>query len=258
MSDTVSSTPNVPQVNSVLHATRILELFAAQRREYISLTEISQALQMHKTTVYRILRTLHSAGWIEQSAANGQYRLGSRILLVSSAVAVHRTGRELIAEEMRRLSEQFNEMVVLTAVIGDTGVCLDIVKSRHNLSIITAIGYIVPLNAGATGKMLLAAQPDETVQRVLQRLPPQQAQTLLEQVGTIREQGFCCTENEVDEGAAAVAVPLTVSDDVYVLSISGPLERLRQLDYSVLREALLASVESIRQKSAALSAHTLN
>ena len=46
-----------PYVNSVLHAVRILELYAAQRRESLSLTGISRALSLHKTTVYRILRT---------------------------------------------------------------------------------------------------------------------------------------------------------------------------------------------------------
>lgn len=56
-----------PYVNSVLHAVRILELYAAQRRESLSLTGISRALSLHKTTVYRILRTLQHAGWIEQS-----------------------------------------------------------------------------------------------------------------------------------------------------------------------------------------------
>ena len=37
-----------PYVNSVLHAVRILELYAAQRRESLSLTEISRALSLHK------------------------------------------------------------------------------------------------------------------------------------------------------------------------------------------------------------------
>ena len=47
--ETVSST--TPQVSSVIHATKILEFYAAQREEYLSLTEISKALHMHKTTV---------------------------------------------------------------------------------------------------------------------------------------------------------------------------------------------------------------
>ena len=46
---------STPMVNSVLHATKILDYYASQRREYLSLTEISRAVGLHKTTVYRIL-----------------------------------------------------------------------------------------------------------------------------------------------------------------------------------------------------------
>ena len=124
-----------PLVHSVLHATRILELYAAQRRESLSLTEISKALGLHKTTVYRLLRTLQHAGWIEQSAKTGKYYLGTGILLVASAVSVHNTSRDLLSQEMHRLAETFNETVVLSVLLGHTGICVDLAKSRHRLGV---------------------------------------------------------------------------------------------------------------------------
>ena len=124
-----------PAVHSVLHAIRILELYAAQRRESLSLTEISKALGLHKTTVYRILRTLQQAGWMEQSAKTGKYYLGTGILLVASAVSVHNTSRDLLSEEMHRLAEKFNETVVLSVLLGHTGICADLAKSRHRLGV---------------------------------------------------------------------------------------------------------------------------
>jgi hypothetical protein len=42
MSETNASASNVAPVNSVLHATRILELFSTQQRESMALTEISR------------------------------------------------------------------------------------------------------------------------------------------------------------------------------------------------------------------------
>ena len=58
---------STPQVNSVMHAIRILELFAIKQKQYLTLGEISLSLQIHKTTVYRILRTLQKVGWIKQN-----------------------------------------------------------------------------------------------------------------------------------------------------------------------------------------------
>lgn len=244
---------STPQVNSVLHATQILELYAAQRKEYMSLSEISRTLQMHKTTVYRILRTLQSVGWIEQSLTNGQYRLGTGILLISSAVAVHHTSRSLIAEEMQKLSRLHNETVVLSALLGNTGICVDMVKSRHSLSISSENGYIVPLEIGATGKMLLAAQAPQIIESILSGYPAPKAQQLRGQVEKIRQEGFCISEGEVDLGVAAVAVPLAMSDGIYALSISGPMDRLRLLGYEHLKNSLLQTVEAIQKKNNGLA-----
>ena len=148
-----------PLVHSVLHATRLLELYAAQRKESLSLTEISQALGLHKTTVYRLLRTLQYAGWIEQSAKSSRYRLGTGILLVASAVSVHNTTREILSEEMHRLANQFNETVVLSVLLGHTGICADMAKSRHTLGLARERGYLVPLDQGASGKTFWPPSP---------------------------------------------------------------------------------------------------
>lgn len=242
-------------VHSVLHAVRILEFFASSPEESLSLTDISRGLGIHKTTVYRLLRTLQSAGWVEQSATSGKYRLGSGAILLSAAACAHRTSRELVTEEMERLAEQFQELVVLAAVQNGAGRCVGLVKSKHSLSVMTAVGYSVPLQAGATGKTLLAAQPQAFCDTFLASLPPAQARTLGEQVAEIRQQGFCCSENEVDLGAAAVAVPLRLQGEGLALSISGPIDRLRQLGAAPIRDALQAAVRRLEQKTGNFQAY---
>ena len=212
---------STPMVNSVLHATKILDYYASQRREYLSLTEISRAIGLHKTTVYRIVRTLPS---------------------------VHYTTRQLINEEMRRLCELHNETVVLSSLRGDTGICVDLVKSHHNLGISGENGYIVPLNSGATGKVLLSAQSDELVERLIRNYPGEE-EKLWNQVKEIRQRGYCVSEGEVDEGVAAVAVPLPMPEFIYTLSYSGPVERLRGLDYTILAQSLQNSVKNILLKA---------
>lgn len=235
-------------VHSVLHATYILELFATEEKEYLTLSEISRALSMHKTTVYRILRTLESVGWIEQSAQSGKYRLGTGILLVSSAVAMHHTARELIREEMTRLAETYNETVILSAVRGEGGICVDMVKSRHTLGLSRETGYPVPFWAGATGKMLLAAQPQDKYEYLLAQTAKEHPD-LQGEISKIRERGFCMTVGEVDAGVAAVAVGISLSDgQTFCLSISGPQDRLLKLGYHTLRAALEESARRVEQK----------
>jgi len=235
-------------VNSVLHATQILELYASQKVEYLSLTEISRALKMHKTTVYRILHTLQSVGWVEQSPVTSQYKLGTGLLLTASAVSVHLTTRNIILGEMQKISTLYNETIVLSALRGLTGMAVDMVKSRQSLAVDPSNGYIVPLDLGATGKVLLAAQSPETIEAILQKYPPQKRETMLETVQKVQREGYCYTEAEVDPGVAAVAVPLPLPDYIYVLSISGPIERIRSFGIDRLKESLLITAENITLK----------
>lgn len=242
-----------PLVHSVLHATRILELFASQRKESMSLTEISRSLELHKTTVYRLLRTLQYAGWIRQSPQTGHYALGSGILLVASAFSVHNTCRELLSEEMHRLAEKFNETVVLSVLLGGhTGICVDMTKSRHQLGIAGERGYIVPLQSGATGKTLLAAQPEDLRNALIEELIPEdrtRQRLLKNQLLQILQDGYCVSEGEVDQGVAAVAMPLYLKEKIFVLSISGPIDRLQKIGYSTLQQGLAETVRRLEQKS---------
>ena len=252
MSHAQEAASSTPKVNSVLHATQILEYLTKDQQGGVSVSEISKALSIHQTTVYRLLRTLQSVKWVEQSASTGRYRLGTAFLTVSDFAASNHTGRDIIVEEMRELAERFNETVVLAAVRGETGICLELIKSKHNLSFQNAVGYSTPFHAGATGRMLLASQPDDKVAHILKSYPEHQAMEMKQKIDRMREQGYWISESEVDIGAAAVSVPVKTRDDTYVLSISGPAERLRLLGYDVLRQALQAAADSIHQKEQAL------
>ncbi len=252
MNGGVPESSSTPMIRSVLHAAKILECYVSQQEEYLSLAELCQATNMHKTTVYRFLRTLQSVGWIEQSDANGKYRLGTGILLLASAVSGHNTARSLISEEMRKLSEQHNETIVLSALRGNTGICIDILKSRHRFSMVEKNGHIVPLHIGAAGKTLLAAQPSDMIEKILTEFPEDFARKLRIQLKEIQQAGYCISESEVDVGATVIAVPLSMADGNYSLSISGPAKRMYQLGYDVLKESLQGAAERIRQKERAL------
>jgi DNA-binding IclR family transcriptional regulator len=247
---------STPQVNSVMHAIRILELFAIKQKQYLTLGEISLSLQIHKTTVYRILRTLQKVGWIKQNENGGHYCLGSGALLVTANAISHYTRQALFEEEMRNLANQFNELVILAELHGDLGVCVDLIKSKHNLSLQTVTCYVVPLNAGATGKTLLSAQPDDIMERILRLMPKKNMPKLREEIKAIRAQGFCYSEGEVDLGVTAVAVPIRLKHGIFVLSISGPTERLKKMGYDIIRFALLNSATNIIRKDTVINDNT--
>src|SRR5437868_5979373 len=59
---------------------RLLQLFTRQRRT-LGAPEISKALGVPRSTVFRLIQTLEEMGFLER-AANGEYQLGAAILRV--------------------------------------------------------------------------------------------------------------------------------------------------------------------------------
>ena len=81
-------------VNSIIRATAILELYEKLNVQYLGIAEISKELGIQKTTVFNIVKTLVHQGWLIQDNPNGKYRLGTRILRVSTMItAEHHDGR---------------------------------------------------------------------------------------------------------------------------------------------------------------------
>ncbi len=64
--------------------------------------------------------------------------------MVASAVSVHNTVKDLITEALNDLSDCFNETVVVSTLLGHQGVCVDMVQSRHRLSVMGHKVYRAP------------------------------------------------------------------------------------------------------------------
>ena len=98
-------------VNSIIRATSILELYEKLNVQYLGIAEISKELGIQKTTVFNIVKTLAHQGWLIQDNPNGKYRLGTRILRVSTMITRSITTEELIEKEMRRLRDETMRML---------------------------------------------------------------------------------------------------------------------------------------------------
>jgi DNA-binding IclR family transcriptional regulator len=52
----------------------------AEEETGVSLPEVAQGLQLHKSTAHRLLMALEAARFIEKNPVGGRYRLGSRVM----------------------------------------------------------------------------------------------------------------------------------------------------------------------------------
>lgn len=203
-------TQKLNRVESVERALLILDAFK-QGEAVLSLAELAIKTGLYKSTILRLIGTLEYFGYIKKTPTGG-YRLGVSVfqlgLLYKSSFDLERYIRPVL----KTLVEKTNETAAYYVRAGYQRQCLYRVNSprsaRHHLE----EGSLLPLEVGATGRVLLAytngAEEDCEVKR----------------------SGFYISLGERDPDVAAVAVPvLGQTGEIYgALSVSGLRSRFDQ------------------------------
>lgn len=239
-------TAEADRTSAVHRALDILFLFR-DGRLYASVDEISDLLDIPKSTVYRYVRILSERGLLEKSGP-AHYRLGLALLeLGRRALASNRDIRLMALPSMKRIAEDIGESVSLMRVFDRHVICIESIEGRHALRVTIEQGRTQPLHAGASSKVLLASLPEAEWDALLD-LPLQRytattttdIDALKAQLHRIQREGYCVSDGEIDVGARAVAVPLLNGHNevVAALSIEAPSSRMDD-DRALLYRAVL-------------------
>lgn len=220
-------------VKSAGRTLDVLEALAAAPRR-CSLVELARVLEIPKSSLHGILRTLTQRGWVETDATGTRFGLGLRALQVGAAYLETDDAVGLLADVLDRLAAQFGETVHLGRLDGPHVVYLAKRESIHPLRLYSAIGRQLPAHATALGKVLLAQRSDDAVDRLLSwPLPALTSRTITEpealhrELSVIRDRGYAVDREENTEGIVcfAMAVPLREPAD-HAISLSVPAARL--------------------------------
>ena len=227
---------NSNTINSIRRAVHLLSLYKDSKR-YLGITEISRSMKLPKATVYRILNTLEEVEWLVKNPETGKYRLGFEILTMALSVRNQYEHKDIILKKMTELKQKINESVILSVFAKGHGICIERVDSDNQLRLMSLPGQLIPLHAGATGKVLLAFAPEDQAKAVLEgnlesytALTPTNKELLSLQIAEIQKNGYAVSEGETDSGVSAIGVPIFDGrgNSIYGLSIAGPTERIRE------------------------------
>ncbi|MEI6156090.1 MAG: IclR family transcriptional regulator [bacterium] len=181
-----------------------------------SVTHLSHSLDLHKSTVSRLLSTLERRGLVEQDRESGHFRLGVGIIRLAQSAERTLDLRAIALPEMEALAKATHETVSLEVFDGVAAAVAICQIDGPNLTPMPDItGRPVAMHAIASGKVLLASLPERTVlsiaRRGLVRYTPRtitDPRALLEELATIRRRGFAVAIGEWDERLTAAAVPI--------------------------------------------------
>lgn len=212
----------------------VLELVAAFPGA-LTLADVASILDLPKTTAHRLLKGLVKAGLARDSVGGRSYDLGERLTRLVHATVEDGWLVTLANPHLRQLIETTGETCYLTRLVGSHVVVAVSVSPDVRWRGYVQPGVEMPINAAATAKAIMAYQSDALISQALaEPLPLLTANTRNDrawveaELQAVRERGYATCIGEIDEGLAAISVPIILPDGVvlHALGMTGPLQRI--------------------------------
>lgn len=196
------------RVELVERALSILDVFR-QGRKTMTLAELAQATGLYKSTILRIAGSLERFGYLRRSE-DGTYRLGPAVGRLGT---IYRAGFDLadvIRPELAGLVDATGETASFYVPEGDRRLCLYRHNSPHAMRHHLEEGVQLPLNGGASARIITAYRDPETPD-----------------LAAIIARGYYVSLGERDPHIAAVSVPVLDAAGIFhgALAISGLITR---------------------------------
>ena len=221
-------------LSTVDTALTILNLF--YEHEELGMSEVGRAVGVSRSTAFRFLVTLERRGFLTKTAG-GKYRLGLNLFSLGMLAHSRMELVSLVHPYLERMAAESGETSHV-AILQDGGrvMFIDRALGAGSLKMDTALGYSQIAHCTATGKAMLAFQPEQTVERYLRaasfpRMAPgaiPDAETLRRRLREVRRLGYATDEEEAEYGLTCYAMPLLDGSGraIAAISISGPTTRM--------------------------------
>jgi DNA-binding IclR family transcriptional regulator len=193
--------------------------------------------------MYRYIALLRETGFLVGDD-RGSYHLSARFISLAKAAEAAESLIEFADPVMRSLAMECGETVILVRLIARTPVCVHRVESAHHLRTTFEPGQPLPLERGASSRVLLMGLTPQSRKDCLARLAhadPDAAAAIEEAVAATAECGWAVSEEEIDRGVWAASAAVTDGrSTVAALTVPSPLVRAP----AELQDHLLAQVRA--------------
>ena len=229
------SSVSTPPIQAMEKAVAVLEIVCRSDTP-MRIADIARALNMNKTTVFRILQTFISLGYVKQEKDTDRYVATLKIAAFSNLVLNRIEIRHIARDILRDLSQEAGDSVHLSINEQDEAVIVEKIEAKAATRISFHIGRHSSLYSTGTGKVMLAAMFPDQLERYLARTPLvahtpatlTSPEALRAELARIRETGIAFDREENNIGVSCVAAPIYDYSGRLVagVSIVGPTYRI--------------------------------
>jgi DNA-binding IclR family transcriptional regulator len=245
--------PAKARLSSVANSIRLLTSFSGQEDE-LGITALASRLRLAKSTVHRLAATLTGAGFLEQNSDTGKYRLGIALFELGALVRRRMNVASQGRPKLRELLEKTAETVQMGIVDHLSVLYVYEMESPHAIRMAAAVGGRAPLHCTAVGKVLLAYQPQEFVNRVLDAgLAAHTPKTitrrdaLFAMLDEVRSREYAIDDEESESGLRAIAAPVRNHNGMVIaaVGIAAPVQRMNKKEMQACVPTVIATASAV-------------
>ena len=242
------------ELKSLSRGLQLLEMLS-RGPQLQGVTDLARALEVDKSTVSRLLKTLHRHGYVEQDSASRGYGLGPGIVPLGQRALRRMDIRVAAKPFLNALVAATGECAHLAVLYGHAALYVDQVTSDDGVNVDAPVGTLAPLHCTALGKALLAAQPEpwrggfvdgQTLRGYTGRSITDGA-ALLQHVAQVARDGLALDDEEFSVGIRCLAAPVRGHDGgaAGAIGISGPSPRVSDARMAEWGELVRRSAEEL-------------
>ena len=224
------------KINSIERCLKVIDTLS-HHPAGLKLTEISDYLDLHPSSVHHMVSTLLPHDYITQDPDTKRYSLGFRFLEISRKILDNLDIRKVAHRHLEVLRQESQQAVHLAMLRDDKVVYIDKLDTPSGLSLATYVGFATDPHAAAGGKVLLAGLKDEAVRGIYKNKPLKdygkntitRLPALMAELDKIRKRGYAVDDEEYYEGVRCVAAPVRSGGQVVAaISVTGSIFTMTQ------------------------------
>jgi DNA-binding IclR family transcriptional regulator len=196
----------------------------------LGVNEMSKLCNLNLSTVFRIMKTLASTGWVHQ-LSDGKYIMGQIFFFQTEKDNLYLALKDVAYPTMCRLTAQEYQAMNLCVRINEKCIILQQSRTDRLIDFVPPQGTSLPVHASGSGKVLFSELDQPFLDDILElidfkKLAPRTIitrQMFLQELVKVRDEGYGLDFHESLESTSCVAVPIRNpnGDIIAALSFSG-------------------------------------
>jgi DNA-binding IclR family transcriptional regulator len=227
----------------------------AENRHGLSLTELAEKLELHKSTAHRLIMVLESNRAVERDLDSGKWCLGSRLSQLGMSALARRDLYSASMDHLRGLVQKTGETAHLGVIRDGEVVSLYHAESTQSVRTPITVGARTPVHCTSLGKAMLAFWPAPEIDAFLRGrlLKARTHRTitgslrLKQDLRAIRTRGYSVDDEEFEQGLRCIGAPVrdASSQVVAAISIAGPTFRITESRVASIGAAVFEAARGI-------------